>query len=48
MARARLAGAHVRKPPQDTFWGGYGGCFQDPDGHLWELAYNPQLLADAR
>ncbi len=48
MARARLAGAHIRKPPQDTFWGGYGGYFQDPDGHLWELAYNPQLLADAR
>jgi len=31
-------------PAQDTFWGGYAGYFQDPDGHLWEVAFNPGLL----
>jgi len=39
--RARLAGATVPKPAQDTFWGGYAGYFADPDGHLWEVAHNP-------
>lgn len=41
MAQARDAGASIVKPAQDTFWGGYAGCFQDPDGHLWEVAWNP-------
>lgn len=41
MARAAAAGAQVVKPPQDTFWGGYSGYFQDPDGHLWEVVWNP-------
>lgn len=36
------AGATLVKPAQDAFWGGYTGCFQDPDGHLWEIAWNPQ------
>jgi catechol 2,3-dioxygenase-like lactoylglutathione lyase family enzyme len=45
MAQAQLAGATLRKAPQATFWGGYAGYFQDPDGHLWEIAYNPQLPA---
>lgn len=42
MAQARDAGATVAKPAADTFWGGYAGYFQDPDGHLWEVAWNPQ------
>ena len=44
MEQARKAGATIVKSPQDTFWGGYGGYFQDPDGHLWELVY---MAADA-
>jgi catechol 2,3-dioxygenase-like lactoylglutathione lyase family enzyme len=35
------AGATVVKPPQSAEWGGYSGYVADPDGHLWELAYNP-------
>lgn len=42
MARARAAGAMVVKTAHDTFWGGYSGYFQDPDGHLWEVVWNPQ------
>jgi catechol 2,3-dioxygenase-like lactoylglutathione lyase family enzyme len=38
---ALAAGATVVKPPQATSWGGYSGYFEDPDGHLWELAHNP-------
>lgn len=41
MAQAQAAGAAIVKPAQRTFWGGYAGYFQDPDGHLWEVAYNP-------
>jgi catechol 2,3-dioxygenase-like lactoylglutathione lyase family enzyme len=44
MAQARSAGAVIVKEAQDTFWGGYAGYFQDPDGHLWEIAWNPQML----
>jgi len=36
------AGARIVKPAHDTFWGGYSGYFQDPDGHLWEVVFNPQ------
>jgi len=46
MAQAAAAGAVVVKPAQDTFWGGYSGYFQDPDGHLWEVVWNPHLLPD--
>jgi uncharacterized protein len=42
MAQAHHAGAHIVKPAHDTFWGGYAGYFQDPDRHLWEVAWNPQ------
>ena len=42
MAQALAAGATLIKPAQDTFWGGYGGYFQDPDQHLWEVVWNPQ------
>lgn len=41
MAEALAAGAILVKQPQDVFWGGYSGYFADPDGHLWEVAYNP-------
>jgi catechol 2,3-dioxygenase-like lactoylglutathione lyase family enzyme len=42
MDQAKKAGAVIVKPAQSTFWGGYAGYFQDPDGHLWEVAWNPQ------
>ena len=38
---AARAGGKIEKPAQDTFYGGYAGYFQDPDGHLWEIAWNP-------
>ena len=41
MKQAGEAGALIVKDPQDTFYGGYAGYFQDPNGHLWEIAYNP-------
>src|SRR5207248_8828943 len=41
MAQAAKAGAAIIKAAHDTFWGGYAGYFQDPDGHLWEVAWNP-------
>jgi hypothetical protein len=44
MAEAQSAGAKIVKAAQDTFWGGYAGYFQDPDHHLWEVAWNPQML----
>lgn len=43
MTQAQKAGARIVKPAQETFWGGYAGYFQDPDGHLWEIVWNPQL-----
>jgi|SRR5688500_16542956 catechol 2,3-dioxygenase-like lactoylglutathione lyase family enzyme len=46
MQQASAAGATVVKAAHDTFWGGYAGYFQDPDGHLWEVVYNPKLLPD--
>ena len=39
--QALAAGARSVKPPQDSFWGGYSGYFADPDGFLWEVAFNP-------
>jgi uncharacterized protein len=42
MSQAKKAGAVIVKAAGDTFWGGYAGYFQDPDGHLWEVAWNPQ------
>ena len=41
MRQAERAGARMVKPAQKTFYGGYAGYFQDPDGHLWEVAFNP-------
>jgi hypothetical protein len=41
LAEAKAAGAEILKPAEDAFWGGYTGYFADPDGHLWEVAWNP-------
>ncbi|MCL1633092.1 VOC family protein [Luteimonas sp. SX5] len=41
MELAKAAGAAIVKPARDTVWGGYTGIFQDPDHHLWEIAWNP-------
>lgn len=43
MAQAQRAGATIVKPAGATFWGGYAGYFQDPDGHVWEVAFNPKM-----
>ncbi len=43
MEQARAAGAVITDAAHDRFWGGYSGYFQDPDGHLWEVAWNPFL-----
>jgi uncharacterized glyoxalase superfamily protein PhnB len=47
-ARAIAAGARSLKPPQQASWGGYSGYFADPDGHLWEVAWNPYFPLDAK
>jgi catechol 2,3-dioxygenase-like lactoylglutathione lyase family enzyme len=44
MEKAKKAGAVIVKPAHDTFWGGYSGYFQDPDGHLWEAVWNSQWV----
>ncbi len=47
MEQAKRAGAKITKPAGKTFWGGYAGYFQDPDGHLWEVVWNPRMeIAD--
>ena len=42
LAEAQAAGARILKPAEDAFWGGYSGYFADPDGHPWEVAWNPE------
>lgn len=42
LKQAEQAGAVITDPAHDRFWGGYSGYFHDPDGHLWEIAWNPQ------
>jgi hypothetical protein len=44
MAEAAKVGANIVKTAQKTFWGGYAGYLQDPDGHLWEIAFNPAFV----
>jgi uncharacterized protein len=44
---AKRAGATILKPAADSFWGGYSGYFSDPDGHVWEIAWNPHWQLDA-
>lgn len=46
MERAAKAGAKIIKKAGKTFWGGYAGYFADPDGHLWEIVWNPQLQVE--
>ena len=41
MAEAKAAGATILRPAATYEWGGYGGAFRDPDGHIWEVIYNP-------
>ncbi|WP_343349689.1 VOC family protein [Pseudomonas sediminis] len=45
MTQAKAAGAAIIKPAHRTFWGGYSGYFQDPDGHVWEVVWNPQWVS---
>lgn len=47
LEEARRAGATILKPAQRVFWGGYSGYFADPDGHPWEVAYNPGFKLEA-
>ncbi|MGA0611528.1 VOC family protein [Caldimonas sp. KR1-144] len=47
MLEARRAGARTVKPAAPTAWGGYAGYFEDPDGHLWEVAHNPAFASSA-
>jgi uncharacterized protein len=46
MAEAVKAGAEVIKTAQDTFYGGYAGYFRDPDGHVWEIVWNPAAIPE--
>lgn len=41
LAVAQRSGATITRPARETFYGGYAGCFTDPDGHVWEIAHNP-------
>lgn len=47
IAEAVAAGATLLKPAEEVFWGGYSGYFADPDGHPWEVAWNPGFAMDA-
>ena len=47
MNTAAAAGATITRAPAETFYGGYAGCFRDPDGHVWEVAHNPGFALDA-
>lgn len=44
MEQAKAAGATIIKPAKPAFWGGYSGYFQDPDGHVWEVVWNPDWV----
>lgn len=46
LAQAERAGARITKPAQDTAWGGFAGYFADPEGFLWEVAWNPHFWID--
>jgi catechol 2,3-dioxygenase-like lactoylglutathione lyase family enzyme len=50
LARAEAAGGRIVQPAREVFWGGYSGYFTDPDGHLWEVAWNPfwEVTEDGR
>jgi predicted lactoylglutathione lyase len=46
LGQAASAGAETTQPAKETFYGGYSGFFTDPDGHVWEIAYNPGFPLD--
>ena len=46
LREAEAAGGRIVKPAQDVFWGGHSGYFTDPEGHLWEVAWNPYFPLD--
>ena len=46
LSRALALGAQMTRAPRDTSWGGYAGWFADPDGHLWEVVWNPKWSMD--
>ena len=46
LAEAEAAGAEIVQPARTVFWGGYSGYFRDPSGHLWEVAWNENLVPD--
>ncbi|SFM11761.1 VOC family protein [Pelosinus propionicus] len=48
LSKAEKAGATIVKEAQNVFWGGYSGYFSDPDGHLWEVAWNPMIGFDEK
>jgi catechol 2,3-dioxygenase-like lactoylglutathione lyase family enzyme len=48
LAEAECAGGRIVKAAQDVFWGGHSGYFVDPDGHHWEVAWNPVMPLDER
>lgn len=48
IAAVRRAGGHILKQPQDAFWGGYCAYFADPEGNVWEVAWNPHFRFDER
>ena len=47
LSEAVDAGAELLKPAEEVFWGGYSGYFGDPDGHVWEVAFNPFWTVEA-
>ena len=47
LTAAAGAGAQITQPARETFYGGYAGYFRDPDGHLWEIAWNPGFTLEA-
>jgi hypothetical protein len=46
LAHVAAIGGRIVKPAQKVFWGGYSGYFADPDGHLWEVAWNPDFVIE--
>lgn len=44
MELAKKSGGKIKEHARERFWGGYSGYFQDPDGHLWEVVYNPDMI----
>jgi catechol 2,3-dioxygenase-like lactoylglutathione lyase family enzyme len=48
LAQAAAAGAKITQPAHDVFWGGHSGYFADPDGHLWEICWNPFFDLDRK